>query len=343
MKMASVKPRGDGWRAKIRRKGYPLQSKTFKTKAAAGSWARRVESSMDDDTWVDTTKTQITNIDGIIDNLVYSFERFGLEIDSPKSSSLNGIKAYFGGESIHDLSVDDILNFAAFRRKTVGANTLQKQMYFFRQAIQTSRIRLEENVVEIAIKELTTRKIIMGSKQRDRRLEEGEYERLVEAAGKHKWIMLAVDLALTSGMRMGEIHALKHTDIDFDKKLITLLRKDIKSEGGKKEAKIPLFNSVRDVILRGYNYFDGGDTLFKIERAGSISDKFALIVKKARIEGLDFHDLRHEALTRMFEPKERGGRGMSIEQVKLVSGHSSFDQLARYVNLRPEDLVEQDD
>jgi hypothetical protein len=35
MKMASVKPRGDGWRAKIRRKGYPLQSKSFKSKAAA--------------------------------------------------------------------------------------------------------------------------------------------------------------------------------------------------------------------------------------------------------------------------------------------------------------------
>lgn len=338
--MATVRKRGENYHVQIRRKYFPIQTKSFQSKAAAASWARRVETSMDDGTWIDTTKTQISNIDGIIDNLVYSFNRFGLEIDGPKTSSLNGIKAYFGNESIHDLTVDDVLDFAAFRRKTVGANTLQKQMYFFRQAIKTSRIRLEENVVEVAIGELTTRKIIMGSKQRDRRLEPGEYERLVKAAGKHKWIMLAVDLALTSGMRMGEIHALKHADIDFDKRLITLLRKDIKSEGGKKKAKIPLWNSVREVILRGYNYFDGGDTLFKIERAGSISDKFAAIAKKAGIEGLDFHDLRHEAITRMFEAQEKGGRGMSIEQVKLVSGHSSFDQLARYVNLRPEDLIE---
>jgi integrase len=338
MEMASIKIRGDRWMARIKRLGYPLQSKTFSTKAQAGAWARRIETDMDNGKWVDTTKTQLNTVEGVVDNLIYSFERFGLEIDEPKLSALNGIKAYFGDDSLHDLAVDDILNFATFRRKTVGANTLQKQVYFLRQAVQVSRIRLTEDVVEIAIKELKQKKQIMASKARDRRLEKGEYERLKKAAGKHKWIMLAVDIALTSGMRMGEIHALKRSDIDFDEALITLMRKDKDSEGGKKKAEIPLWDSVREVLVRGQDYFGVGDTLFKVDRAGSISDKFALIVKKAGIKDLHFHDLRHEAISRMFEPKTLGGRGMKIEEVKLVSGHTSFDQLARYCNLRARDL-----
>ena len=88
------------------------------------------------------------------------------------------------------------------------------------------------------------------------------------------------------------------------------------------------------MLLRGQNYFGSSGTLFHIRTAGAIGDKFAKICKEARIIDLHFHDLRHEAITRMFEVKK-----MSLEQVRVVSGHSSYDQLARYVNLRAKDLV----
>ena len=113
------------------------------------------------------------------------------------------------------------------------------------------------------------------------------------------------------------------------------MRKDKKSIGGKKKAVIPLFKGVREVLLSGQNYFGKADTLFHVNNAASISDKFALVCKEANIHDLTFHDLRHEALSRMFEIKK-----MTLEQVQVVSGHSSFDQLSRYVNLRPEDLVD---
>ena len=46
--MATLSKRGDGqWQSKIRKHGYPVQSKTFKTKAMAATWARNVESEMD--------------------------------------------------------------------------------------------------------------------------------------------------------------------------------------------------------------------------------------------------------------------------------------------------------
>ena len=333
--MATLRRRGNSWQATIKRKGHPLQIKTFASKASAAAWARRIEMSMDNGSWIDTRGARLTLIDGIIDNLIYSFERFGLEVAAPKMSALNQLKKYFEGWSIHDLTVDDVLDFAAHRRRTVSPSTLQKQMAYLQQAIRTSRVKLEEDVTGIAIKELVERKIIMGSVHRDRRLEPGEYERLKAAAKNHKWIMLAVDIAIESSMRQGEIHALTHSDIDLNKNLITLWRKDKKAIGGKKKAVIPLFKGVREVLLRGQDYFGKAETLFNLKNSGSISDKFANLCNDAGIKGLTFHDLRHEAISRMFEVKN-----MTLEQVIVVSGHSSLDQLSRYVNLRAEDLID---
>jgi site-specific recombinase XerD len=54
--------------------------------------------------------------------------------------------------------------------------------------------------------------------------------------------------------------------------------------------------------------------------------------RRAGVDGLRFHDLRHEGISRLFE------RGMQIQQVALVSGHRSWSMLKRYTNLKPESL-----
>jgi integrase len=51
-----------------------------------------------------------------------------------------------------------------------------------------------------------------------------------------------------------------------------------------------------------------------------------------KIDDLHFHDLRHEATSRLFEA------GLTIEKVALVTGHKDWKMLRRYTNLRPESL-----
>ena len=331
--MATIRKRDNSYQAIVKKKGLPTQRKTFKTKPAALAWGRRIESSMDNGTWVDTSESVSTSIDHIMDELVYSFERFDIPVAGPKLTQLNSIATYFEGISIHDITIDDVLGFAALRRKKICPSTLQQQMYYFRQAIDNSRIKLAENAVEIAIKELVKKKVITASAVRDRRLEEGELEALLDAAQGH-WIGPAIEIAVESGMRQGEIHRLKWSDMDQESNIITLMRKDKQSIGGRKKHRIPLFKGVREVLLRSRNSFGQEDSLFSVKRASSISDKFAKLTKKVGIEGLRFHDLRHEAISRMFE------KGMRVEQVRLVSGHATLDQLSRYVNLRAENLVD---
>jgi integrase len=327
-----VRKRGNGWQAIVKFKGNPTQQKTFNSQAAAKAWGRRIESSMDNGSWIDTRGSRSVFIEDIVDDLVYSYERFGLEVAGPKLGQLNQIKEYFHGVSIHDLTFDGVLDFAAFRLETIAASTLQAQMYYLKQAVTNSRIKTELPVVDMAIDELKKKKLIMGSKRRDRRLEPGEYEALMDQAAGH-WISAAIDLAVESAMRQGEIHALKWSDINESKGVIRLMRKDKHAETGQSAQQIPLLKGVREALLRSQNVFGQGPNLIPVERAASISDKFAKMTKKLGIVDLRFHDLRHEAISRLFE------KGMRVEQVRVVSGHRTLDQLSRYVNLRPADLA----
>ena len=51
------------------------------------------------------------------------------------------------------------------------------------------------------------------------------------------------------------------------------------------------------------------------------------------VEDWRFHDLRHEATSRLFE------RGFNVMEVALVTGHQDLRMLKRYTHLKPESLV----
>ncbi len=69
-------------------------------------------------------------------------------------------------------------------------------------------------------------------------------------------------------------------------------------------------------------------------KADSVSQAFSRACKRANIVDLHFHDLRHEATSRLFE------KGLNIMEVALVTGHKSLSMLHRYTHLKPESLVE---
>jgi integrase len=62
--------------------------------------------------------------------------------------------------------------------------------------------------------------------------------------------------------------------------------------------------------------------------------EFAQACKSCGIVGLRWHDLRHEATSRLFE------RGLALAEVAAVTGHRSWAMLRRYTHLRSESLVD---
>jgi integrase len=57
-------------------------------------------------------------------------------------------------------------------------------------------------------------------------------------------------------------------------------------------------------------------------------------MRLAGIEDLRFHDLRHEATTRLFE------KGLNIMEVASITGHKDLRMLRRYTHLKAEDLAQ---
>ena len=69
-------------------------------------------------------------------------------------------------------------------------------------------------------------------------------------------------------------------------------------------------------------------------RPDSVTQSFERCCKRSEVEGLRFHDLRHEATSRFFE------MGFNIMEVSSITGHKDLSMLKRYTHLRVEDLAE---
>lgn len=89
--MASIRPREGAWQAKVRRKGYPTQSATFKTKAAAERWARDIEGKVDKGT-LSPTDGEARRI-----TLTEALDRYETEVTAKKKEpSANGSASRLG-------------------------------------------------------------------------------------------------------------------------------------------------------------------------------------------------------------------------------------------------------
>lgn len=69
--MATIIKRGEHqWQAKVRRRGYPPQSKTFDTKAETESWVRLTESEMDRGVFISRTEAEKNTLREIIERYI---------------------------------------------------------------------------------------------------------------------------------------------------------------------------------------------------------------------------------------------------------------------------------
>jgi integrase len=168
-----------------------------------------------------------------------------------------------------------------------------------------------------------------------------EQTRLMKACNAHSNPMLGwiVRLALATGMRAGEIQTLRRAQIDLSRRIVRLTETkngSVRTVPLSREAVIVLREALdhpvrpldTDLIFWGEPGRDGKRRPYEFRPA------WRRAVKKAGIIGLRFHDLRHEAVSRLVEA------GLSDQEVAAISGHKSMQMLKRYTHLRAEDLVE---
>jgi integrase len=161
------------------------------------------------------------------------------------------------------------------------------------------------------------------SRERDRRLEFGEEERLLAAASAiHPELAPIITLAIETGMRRGEICGAMRAWIRGQ--VLTLPD----SKNGKARG-VPLSSRAMAAMASLPSRLDGRITGMLPDY---ISKGFLAACRASGIEKMRFHDLRREATSRLFE------RGLSVMEVSAITG-LSLVMLRRYTNLQAEDLA----
>ena len=133
----------------------------------------------------------------------------------------------------------------------------------------------------------------------------------------------AVELALETAMRRGELLNARYEYLQNGLLSIPITKTGVPRT-------IPLTPRALTVIRALPRSISG---YFLPTSANALRLSWERAKRRAMLEDLHFHDLRHEAISRFFE------MGLSIPEVALISGHKDYRMLARYTHLRAEDLV----
>lgn len=159
--------------------------------------------------------------------------------------------------------------------------------------------------------------------QKERILTEEEEKILLENCMNHLKEMIII--ALNTGMRRGEIFNLRWKDIDFNSQTLTVK----KSKSGKSR-EIPLNPRSFHVLQELRKQKNSSSYVFsnpKTEKPyDNVWKSFKTASKKAGVDNLRFHDLRHTFASRLV------ARGADIGTVRELAGHSSITMTQRYVH-----------
>ncbi len=332
--MASIIKRGSKYRALIRKKGI-TRCQTFQSKAAAKAWAIRIEAEME----LVATGSRLSVKGLTMGDLI---DRYTADIEPIKKWSLNKrytlnmLKTQLGDRPASSFGVNMVLMFANDRRAGgVGAAAIKGNLSYLGTVVKYARntlmLDIDVNVVSEALSSLSDNGLLCIPRHRERRPTEAELE-LLRSYFDTRNIKLPMsditNFAISSGMRRCEICSIKWVDLDTRKKLVIIRNRKHPSRKIGNDQTVPLLGSSFDIAVRQPRV---DERIFPYIPM-SVTETFIRACRMMKIEDLHFHDLRHHALSLLFE------QGFLIPEVAIVSGHSSWDMLKRYTHIKPESL-----
>ena len=318
--MATISKREKGWQARIRREGWPQVTKTFRTKAEAERWAREQERRMDAGQWQDSRESRRLTLQEAI-------ERYIDEVTSrnkgarPEANRLRWWARQLGSFALANIRTTDIAEIRDHRLEVVSSTTVRNDLAtlspVFSHAIREWNLPIDNPVRMI--------KWPTPKKHRDRRLSPQEEQALRNTA-LTPYQSAYLTIAIETGMRRGEILAMRWEHVDLTARVVHL--PDTKLS---EPRDVPLSSAAVAALQSIPRQISGKVWPWGSEGAASMWNRW---VRRAQVEDLHFHDLRHEATSRLVE----SGR-FSLTEVAAITGHKSMQTLKRYTNHRATDLA----
>ncbi len=342
--MASIRKRGNlQWEARIRRKGLPTTCKTFDTRADAEKWAREVEAEMDKGIFVSRTEAESTSLKEALERYIEEYIPSLAHADKSERMARALQRRGIANMIMARIRSKDIADFIKEREaEGVSPNTIRLDLALLSRLFEVAISNWGMESLTNPVKRAKKPKLPPG---RERRLEEGEEERLLAASGPH--LQYLIKLALETAMRRSELAHLTWGQIDFKRRTATLLASGVKNEEART---VPLSPNALEILrtlqmeqCSNLPQEEDGQATITLKPStrlfdltpDAITKAMRRACQRAEITGLDFHDLRHEATSRLFENTD-----LDIMEIKSITGHKTLQMLARYTHLRMDRLAD---
>jgi integrase len=329
--MATIRKRGDlQWEAQVRRKGFPHVQKTFNSRDDAELWAKTIESEMGRGVFTDRSDAEKTTVNDIVDRFTADFAPHHYRQRADKKEAWRfqcaHLKNGLGKYSLAALDQKLVAKYRDDRQEVVSASTVRKELYMLSKVLHFG-----ETEAGIALpRGNPVLKIRMPSdgEARERRLNAKEWKKLESEckASRNVFLWPAVQLAVETAMRQDEILSLTWVNVNLNRKMAFLG----KTKNG--EARGVPFSSRAIAVLEGLPRSIKGNVI-PLQRM-TLYHVFHAAVVRAGIKDFTFHDLRHEAISRL---AERGD--FTVLELAAVSGHKTLQMLKRYTHLQAENLA----
>ena len=344
--MATILKRGPySFLVRIRRKGLPAMCRTFDSEKEAKAWARRQELKLEDGHVQDLTEARETTLGQALERYRDSVT-VKKKSHQPELSRIGRIlRNPISGRPLSTLRADDIetlLDDLAQPHVTAGKDGKERRQRPASEATQRRYTALLSHLFSIATKRwrieglrnpIKEMELPSPGRPRKRRLEEGEEEKLLAALEgcRNPYIKPMVLLAVETAMRQGELLKLRweHLYLPGPHGIATLYN----TKNGEDRA-VPLSSRAVNILksLQGDDVKKIKGLVFPISQA-ALHSGWINACRRAGIEGLRFHDLRHEATSRIVE------LGWEDSQTSAVTGHKTLQMLKNYTHLRALDLA----
>ena len=327
------KSHGNTYRAKIRLKGFPVQSASFERLTDARKWVQQTESVMREGRHFKTTKSKRHTLAELIDRYIRDVLPNKPKSAYDQTQQLKRWKAEIGDYSLADVTPSllaeyrDILGQEITRHgKPRSPASVVRYLAALSHAFTIAAKKwgwMEDNPM---------RKVTKPKESRDRVrfLSDDERVRLLKACNesRNSYLYPVVVLALSTGMRQGEIMGLTWDNVDLNRGRAILFetKNNVRRAVAITGHALELLKELSSVRRIDSNYLfpaRGNNTLKPIV----LRTPWEAALKKADIQDFRFHDLRHSAASYL------AMNGASLAEIAEVLGHKTLEMVKRYAHL----------
>jgi len=320
-KMATITKRKNKWQVRIRLSNYPTITKTFSLKSHALAWGRETEIKVERGFFVERVEQTLGQI---LEHYLIKVSPNKKSYEIEKIRIKRILREPICRIGFSHLQARHFIKYRDERLRTVSRTTVRHDLSLFSHVFETAIKEWDMPINGNPIRQITKPK---ENKPRDRRLENDEEERLLLACSQSRnpYLLPFVIVATETTMRRGELLRLERQHLNLNNRTAYL---PMTKNGDSRT--VPL--STRAIATLNKIPIHISGKVFPLSET-ALRGLWNRACRRAGINDLHLHDLRHEGTSRLFE------KGLNIMEVSTITGHKDLKMLKRYTHLKAEELA----